>query len=43
MLNNRISLFVALPFRSLDTLALKKRLDAIGQTTDVGPSPASAA
>ncbi len=46
MLNNRISLFVALPFRSLDTLALKKRLDAIGQTTDGGlrqplrPNPA---
>ena len=42
MLNNRISLFIALPFRSLDTLALKKRLDAIGQTTDAGPALASA-
>ena len=43
MLNNRISIFIALPLRSLDTLALKKQLDAIGQTKDVRSPPASAA
>jgi arsenate reductase len=31
MLNNRISIFVNLPLRSLDRMALKKRLDEIGQ------------
>jgi len=31
-LNNRISLFVALPLARLDKLALKKRLDEIGRT-----------
>jgi protein-tyrosine-phosphatase len=30
MLNPRIGIFVALPIRSLDRLALQKRLDAIG-------------
>ena len=43
MLNNRISIFVNLPFRSLDTLALQKRLDSIGKTKDAGQSPATAA
>lgn len=38
MLQNRISIFCALPLRSLDRLALQKRLDAIGameKTPDV--------
>lgn len=42
MLNNRISIFTALPLRSLDKLALQKKLDAIGQIGGAG-SPASAA
>ena len=33
-LNNRITIFLALPFRSLDRMALKKRIDEIGQTSD---------
>jgi arsenate reductase (thioredoxin) len=32
-LNNRISIFLALPLARLDRLALKKRLDDIGKTT----------
>ena len=43
MLNNRISIFINLPLRSLDMLALQKRLDAIGKSTDAGNKPASAA
>jgi arsenate reductase (thioredoxin) len=43
MLNNRISIFVSLPIRSLDTLALQKQLDSIGKTKDAGADPASAA
>ena len=43
MLNNRISIFVSLPIRSLDRLSLQERLDAIGKTKDAGSSPASAA
>lgn len=39
MLNNRISLFVNLPIRSLDKLSLQKRLDQIGKT--VGEPAAS--
>lgn len=35
MLNNRISIFVSLPMRSLDRLQLQKRLDAIGRTASV--------
>lgn len=35
MLNNRISIFVSLPMRSLDRLQLQKRLDAIGRTAGV--------
>ncbi|WP_413208320.1 arsenate reductase ArsC [Rhodospirillum sp. A1_3_36] len=34
MLVNRISIFCALPLRSLDRLSLQKKLDQIGQTTD---------
>ena len=33
MLFNRISIFAALPIRSLDKLSLQRRLDAIGKTT----------
>jgi arsenate reductase len=33
MLNQRISIFVNLPLRSLDTLSLQRRLDEIGHTT----------
>jgi arsenate reductase (thioredoxin) len=33
MLNNRISIFVSLPMKSLDKLSLQKRLQEIGQTT----------
>ncbi len=43
MLNNRISIFVSLPMRSLDTLTLQKQLDAIGKARDTGDAPASAA
>jgi protein-tyrosine-phosphatase len=32
MLNNRISIFVSLPMKTLDRLALQKRLDEIGRT-----------
>jgi protein-tyrosine-phosphatase len=34
MLNNRISLFASLPVQSLDRLAIKRRMDEIGQTRD---------
>ena len=43
MLNNRISIFVSLPIRFLDKLALQKRLDSIGKTKDAGETPATAA
>jgi arsenate reductase (thioredoxin) len=33
MLNNRISVFVSLPIRSLDKLTLQRQLDSIGRTT----------
>jgi arsenate reductase len=33
MLNNRISIFVSLPMKSLDRLSLQRRLNEIGQTT----------
>ena len=33
MLNNRISIFVSLPMKSLDKLSLQRRLDEIGRTT----------
>jgi arsenate reductase (thioredoxin) len=32
MLNNRISVFVSLPIRSLDKLTLQRQLDSIGRT-----------
>lgn len=41
MLNNRISIFVNLPLRSLDTLSLRKRLEAIGHTDDSDPASAA--
>ena len=31
MLNNRIGIFINLPFASLDKLTLQKRLDEIGE------------
>jgi protein-tyrosine-phosphatase len=43
MLNNRISVFVSLPIRSLDRLALQKQLESIGKTADAGKTPATAA
>ena len=43
MLNNRISLFVSLPLRSLDKLTLQKQLESIGKTKDPGETPATAA
>ena len=43
MLNNRISLFVSLPLRSLDKLTLRKQLESIGKTKDAGEPPATAA
>ncbi len=35
MMTQRISIFTSLPIASLDKLSLQKRLDAIGQTTNV--------
>ena len=43
MLNNRISLFVSLPLRSLDKLTLQQQLESIGRTKDAGEPPATAA
>ena len=43
MLTNRISIFVNLPIRSLDKLALQKRLDAIGTAGGADDDPATAA
>jgi arsenate reductase len=43
MLNNRISIFVSLPIRSLDKLALQKQLESIGKSKDAGDTPATAA
>jgi protein-tyrosine-phosphatase len=43
MLNNRISIFVSLPIRSLDKLTLQKQLDSIGKTKGAGEPPATAA
>jgi len=43
MLSNRINIFVALPLRSLDQLALQRQLDAIGKSRNAGQDPASAA
>lgn len=38
MLNNRISIFVSLPMKSLDKLSLQKRLDEIGRTEKLAQS-----
>jgi arsenate reductase len=38
MLNNRISIFVSLPMKSLDELSLQRRLDEIGRTKLQGQS-----
>ena len=35
MMTNRISIFTSLPLKSLDRLALQKRLDAIGQRKEL--------
>jgi len=43
MLNNRISIFVSLPIRSLDKLTLQKQLESIGKSKDAGDTPATAA
>jgi protein-tyrosine-phosphatase len=43
MLNNRISIFVNLPIKSLDQLSLQRRLDAIGKTKDAVDHPEKAA
>ena len=43
MLNNRISILVNLPIRSLDQLTLQKHMDAIGKNKDGGETPATAA
>ncbi|WGS21748.1 MULTISPECIES: hypothetical protein [unclassified Bradyrhizobium] len=37
MIRRRIEIFTSLPFRSLDRMALKARLDEIGDTTKVFP------
>jgi protein-tyrosine-phosphatase len=37
MIRRRIEIFISLPFRSLDRMALKARLDEIGDTTKVFP------
>jgi arsenate reductase (thioredoxin) len=42
MLNNRISIFVNLPIKSLDKLSLQKQLDAIGKTGAAGKSATAA-
>jgi hypothetical protein len=34
MLNDRISLFITLPVRSLDKLSLQRELDSIGKAKD---------
>jgi arsenate reductase len=43
MLTNRISIFISLPMRSLDQLALQKQLDAIGKITEAPSKPGTAA
>ncbi|CKZ51941.1 Uncharacterised protein [Mycobacterium tuberculosis] len=37
MIRRRIEVFVSLPFAALDHMALKARLDEIGDTTRVTP------
>jgi protein-tyrosine-phosphatase len=41
MLNNRINIFINLPFRSLDRLALERQLKVIGKSTDAVEKPAA--
>lgn len=41
-LSNRIGLFVALPFASLDQASLKRKMDDIGHTGDAQPTRAPA-
>jgi arsenate reductase (thioredoxin) len=41
MLTNRINIFVSLPIRSLEQLALQKQLDAIGKTADARDTSAA--
>ena len=41
MLNNRISIFVNLPLRSLDRLTLQRQLDGIGRAGDGDPASAA--
>jgi arsenate reductase len=43
MLNNRISIFISLPIRSLDKLALQRQLDSIGKTNPTSETLATAA
>jgi len=43
MLNNPIGIFISLPIRSLDQLALQRQLDAIGRTKDAKNDPSAAA
>lgn len=43
MLTNRINIFISLPIRSLDQLALQKRLDAIGKMKDADQASGTAA
>jgi Low molecular weight phosphotyrosine protein phosphatase len=43
MLTNRINIFISLPIRSLDQLALQKRLDAIGKAKDTDDATGTAA
>jgi arsenate reductase len=43
MLNNRISIFISLPIRSLDRLALQRQLDSIGKVKNADEPPATAA
>lgn len=43
MLTNRIHIFISLPIRSLDQLALQKQLDAIGKTKDMHDKSGTAA
>jgi hypothetical protein len=43
MLTNRINIFVSLPMKSLDSLTLQKKLDAIGKSQDNEPHPTTAA
>jgi protein-tyrosine-phosphatase len=43
ILNNRISILVSLPLRSLDKLSLQKQLESIGKNKGAGDAPATAA